>query len=64
MSYIHREFELTIWETSLNFGLEKGKCLTTSYTLQQLDKKQNRSKGDTNDAIMGRIVKRASTAQK
>ena len=62
MSDIHREFELTIWETSLNFGLEKGKCFTTSYTLQQLGK--NRSKGDTNDAIMGRIVKRASTAQK
>lgn len=60
MSDIHREFELTIWETSLNFGLEKGKCLTTSYIVQ----KQNWSKGDTNDAIMGRIVKRASTAQK
>ncbi len=38
MSDIHREFELTISETSLNFGLEKGKCLTTSYTLQQLGK--------------------------
>ena len=60
MSGIHREFELT----SLNFGLEKGKCLTTSYTLQQLGNKQNWCKGDTNDAIMGRIVKRTSTAQK
>lgn len=60
MSDIHQEFELTIWETSLNFGLEKGKCLTTSYIGQE----RNWSKGDTSDAIMGRIVKRTSTAQK
>ena len=64
MSDSHREFELTIWETSFNFGLEKGKCLTTLYTLQQLGNIQNWFKGDTNYAIMGRIVKRASTAQK
>ena len=56
MSDIHREFELILWKTSLNFGLENGNCFTTSYALQKLNREKNKRKGDTDDAIMGRIA--------
>ena len=56
MSDIHREFELIFWKTGLNFELENGNCFTTSYALQKLNREKNKRKGDTDDAIMGRIA--------
>ena len=53
MSDIYREFELTIWEESLNFGIVEGNSLTAAHTLQ----KPNKRKGEINNAVMGRTIK-------
>lgn len=44
MSDIYREFELTIWEESLNFGIVEGNSLTTAHTLQKPNNEQNKKK--------------------
>ena len=46
MSDIYREFELTIWEESLNFGIVEGNSLTTAHTLQKPNNEQNKRKGE------------------
>lgn len=46
MSDIHREFELTIWQESLYFGIAKGNSITTAHTLQQPSREQTERKGD------------------
>lgn len=57
MSDIHREFELTIWQESLNFGIAKGNSITTAHTLQQPSREQTERKGELNNAVMGRLIK-------
>ena len=57
MSDIYREFELTIWEESLNFGIVEGNSLTTAHTLQKPNNEQNNRKGEINNAVMGRTIK-------
>ena len=57
ISDIHREFELTIWQESLNFGIAKGNSITTAHTLQQPSREQTERKGELNNAVMGRLIK-------
>ena len=57
MSDIYREFKLTIWEESLNFGIVEGNSLTTAHTLQKPNNEQNKRKGEINNAVMGRTIK-------
>lgn len=64
MGDINREFELEMWKKSLSFGVDNGKSITTDYTTKEINTKINQIKGVETDAVLGRIVKRASTAQK
>lgn len=64
MGDINREFELEMWKKSLSFGVVNGKSITTDYTTKEINTKINQIKGVETDAVLGRIVKRASTAQK
>lgn len=57
MSDIYREFELTIWEESLNFGIAEGNSLPTARTLQKPNDEQNKRKGEINNAVMGGTIK-------
>ncbi len=62
MCDLNREFELQIWRDSIEFGkINKG---TLSFSNVSENNKEIKIKGEINNAVVGRFIKRTTASSK